>query len=109
MNSAAVRLPVRFHLGAINNPAISAPKAIVHWIVTETHPYLYAIEPHATKVPAEKKLMNKDKPPINQGTASPPAKNDLIFRPVRANNIPMHTMKAEKMKMTSVSIVDFMF
>ena len=44
---------------------------------------------------------------MNQGTASPPAKKDLRFRPVRANNIPITSTKAEKMKMTAVSIVEF--
>jgi hypothetical protein len=72
----------------------------------DTHPYLYAIEPQATKVPAEKKLMNKDKPPINQGTASPPAKKDLRFLPVRANNIPVTSTKALNTKITIVSIVE---
>jgi hypothetical protein len=61
------------------------------------------MEPHATKVPAEKKLMKSDRPPIVQGTASPPAKNDLIFRPVLENNNPIQSIKAEKTKITIVS------
>lgn len=60
--------------------------------------------PQATNVPAEKKLMNSESPPINQGTASPPAKNDFRLRPVRANNIPIPSTKAEKMTMTAVSM-----
>jgi hypothetical protein len=67
------------------------------------------MDPQATKVPAEKKLMNKDSPPMNQGTASPPAKKDFKFRPVRANSIPIANTKAEKIKITAVSIQEFMF
>ena len=44
---------------------------------------------------------------MNQGTASPPAKNDLRLRPVRANSIPIPSTKAEKIKMTAVSISEF--
>jgi hypothetical protein len=32
------------------------------------------MDPHTTKVPAEKKLINKDNPLIGQGTAPPAAK-----------------------------------
>jgi hypothetical protein len=51
-------------------------------------------------VPAEKKLMKSDKPPINQGTASPPAKKDFILVPVRENSKPILNINAEKIKMT---------
>jgi hypothetical protein len=62
------------------------------------------MEPQATKVPAEKKDIKSDKPPMNQGTASPPAKKDLRLRPVRAKSKPMPNTKAEKMKMMAVSM-----
>ncbi|CDF79839.1 hypothetical protein BN863_21270 [Formosa agariphila KMM 3901] len=53
---------------------ISPAIHIVDWMVTATHPLLYAIEPQTTKVPAEKKLMNRDKPLIHQGNAPPAEK-----------------------------------
>ena len=105
INSAAVRLPVDFHKGARYIPLIRAPIHIVHWMVIATHPYLYAIEPHATNVPAEKKLIKSDNPPINQGTDSPPAKNDFKLIPVLAKTSPIHNTNAEKTKMTMVSIL----
>jgi hypothetical protein len=43
-------------------------------MVIATSPLVYAMEPHTTKVPAEKKLIKSDKPLIHQGTAPPPAK-----------------------------------
>lgn len=67
------------------------------------------MEPHATNVPAEKKLMNKDKPPINQGTASPPAKKDLRLRPVRENSKPITMINTEKTTITEVSIIEFIY
>jgi hypothetical protein len=63
------------------------------------------MEPHATKVPAEKKLMNRDIPPINQGTDSPPAKKDFRFLPVREKLIPTSIMNTEKTIITTVSII----
>jgi hypothetical protein len=51
--------------------------------------------------------MNNDNPPIVHGTASPPAKNDFKFRPVRAKSSPIPKTKAEKTKITDVSIIEF--
>ena len=51
--------------------------------------------------------MNNDSPPIVQGTASPPAKNDFKFRPVRAKSSPIAKTNAEKIKITEVSIIEF--
>ncbi|MNR02862.1 hypothetical protein D3C85_1187310 [compost metagenome] len=65
------------------------------------------MEPQATKVPAEKKLMKSDKPPMNQGTASPPAKNDFKLRPVRENNRPINMINTENTTITEVSINEF--
>ncbi|MNY76748.1 hypothetical protein D3C86_2164290 [compost metagenome] len=61
--------------------------------------------PHTTKVPAEKKLINNDNPPMNQGTDSPPAKNDFRFLPVLEKLIPTSMMKTEKITTTAVSIM----
>jgi hypothetical protein len=66
------------------------------------------MEPQATKVPAEKKLMNKDNPPINQGTASPAAKKDFKLRPVLENEKPTSMIKMENTTITDVSITAFM-
>ncbi len=79
--SAAVRVPVLCHLGAINVPTINPAIAIVHCIVTATHPCEYAIDPHTTNVPAEKKPMNNESPLIDHGIAPPAAKNDFISFP----------------------------
>jgi hypothetical protein len=48
--------------------------------------------------------MKSDNPPINHGTDSPPAKKDFKLIPVLAKTRPMHRTKAEKTKMTMVSI-----
>ncbi|MNQ78448.1 hypothetical protein D3C85_933580 [compost metagenome] len=53
--------------------------------------------------------MNRDKPPINQGTASPPAKKDLRFRPVRENSKPIIIMNTENTTITVVSITEFIW
>lgn len=45
-------------------------------MVTATIPLSYAIDPHTTKVPTEKKLINNESPEIHQGTAPPAAKNE---------------------------------
>jgi hypothetical protein len=49
--------------------------------------------------------MNKDKPPINHGTDSPPAKNDFKFRPVREKLMPTSNIKTEKTITTAVSTI----
>jgi hypothetical protein len=59
--------------------------------------------PQATKVPAEKNDMNRDKPPINHGTDSPPAKNVLMLLPFRENNIPTPNTNTENKVITAVS------
>jgi len=51
--------------------------------------------------------MNKDSPPINQGTASPPAKKDRRFLPVLANENPTSIINTEKTTITVVSKVVF--
>jgi len=49
--------------------------------------------------------MKRDKPPINHGTDSPPAKKDFKFIPVLEKTSPMHNTNAEKTKITMVSIL----
>ena len=56
-------------------------------------------------VPAEKKLIKRDNPPINQGTDSPPAKKDFKLIPVLENTSPIHNTNAEKTRRTKVSMV----
>jgi hypothetical protein len=63
--------------------------------------------PHATKVPAEKKDIKRESPPMDQGTDSPPAKKDLISVPVLENNIPIPRTNPEKITMTNRSMVEF--
>jgi hypothetical protein len=66
------------------------------------------MDPQATKVPAEKKLMKSDKPPITHGTDSPPAKKDLRLMPVLEKIKPIHKTNAEKTKITMVSRLGLM-
>jgi hypothetical protein len=86
--SAAVRAPVALHLGAIRHPTRSPAIHIVHWIMTATQPDVYAMEPHTTNVPAEKKPMNRDNPDIHHGTLPPAAKKLFIVLPLLENNNP---------------------
>jgi hypothetical protein len=65
------------------------------------------MEPQATKVPAEKKLIKSESPPMNQGTASPAAKKDLRFLPVLEKENPTSMIKTEKITITEVSIAVF--
>ena len=82
-----------------NRPAIH----IVDWIVTATSPSEYAIDPQATKVPTEKKLINKERPLIHHGTAPPAEKNDFMFLPLLAKDIPVMNTTTEKRTMVEVS------
>jgi hypothetical protein len=66
-------------------------------MVTETKPFVYAIEPQTTNVPAEKKLMKSDNPLIHQGTAPPAAKKLFMFFPELENERPPISMPIEKM------------
>src|SRR5690242_4999550 len=59
--------------------------------------------PHTTNVPAEKKLMNKDKPLIHQGTAPPPAKKDFILFPDPEKARPQTTTIMENIVIVSRS------
>jgi hypothetical protein len=59
--------------------------------------------PHATNVPAEKKDINKESPPMNHGTDSPPAKKVLMVFPFLENSMPTPNTNTEKMTMTAVS------
>jgi hypothetical protein len=52
--------------------------------------------------------MNSDKPPMNQGTASPPAKNDFRFLPVLEKEKPTSIINSEKITITEVSMIEFM-
>ena len=70
-----------------------------------TKPSVYAIDPQTTKVPAEKKLMNKDNPLIQYGTAPPAAKKDFMFCPDLANEIPVINTTSEKIEMVQISKV----
>jgi hypothetical protein len=65
------------------------------------------MEPHATNVPAEKKLMKRLNPPMVHGTASPPAKNDFRLRPVLEKENPTSMIKMEKIAITDASIAEF--
>jgi hypothetical protein len=47
--------------------------------------------------------MNKESPPINQGTDSPPAKKVLMVFPFLENSMPKPNTNTEKMTMTAVS------
>ena len=62
------------------------------------------MDPHTTKVPAEKKLINRDNPLIHQGTAPPPAKKDLMLVPVRENKIPVTNTITENISMVQISM-----
>jgi hypothetical protein len=64
-----------------------------------TAPSVYAIEPHTTNVPAEKKLIKSDKPLIQYGTDPPAAKNDFMLVPDLANDIPVTKTTREKIDM----------
>ena len=88
MNCAPVSTPVLRHLAAMNAAMAKPAKHIVHCIPTDTQPCMYANDPQATNVPAEKKLMNKDSPLIHHGTAPPPAKKVFMFFPAFANDMP---------------------
>ena len=57
------------------------------------------MEPQTTKVPAEKKLMNKDRPLMDQGTAPPAAKKDFISPPCLPNDKPAPRIINVKIKM----------
>ena len=73
---------------------------MVHCMVTETHPCVYAIEPHTTKVPAEKKLINSERPLIHHGTAPPAAKKFFIFLPEPEKESPAIRIPMEKITIT---------
>src|SRR5690606_11673233 len=80
-NSATVKALVLRHFGAIKYPM---RKPLIHMVicmVIATIPYVYAIEPQTTKVPAEKKLIKRESPLMGQGTAPPAAKKDFISAP----------------------------
>ena len=72
-------------------------------MVIATIPCVYAMEPHTTKVPAEKKLMNNDNPLIHQGIAPPPAKKDFTLVPVFEKDIPVTNTIREKINMVQKS------
>jgi hypothetical protein len=72
-------------------------------MVIATSPWVYAIEPHTTKVPAEKKLINSDNPLIHAGTAPPPAKKDLMLDPVLEKDIPVANTIREKIRIVQIS------
>jgi hypothetical protein len=65
-------------------------------MVTETHPNVYAMDPHTTKVPAEKKLINSDSPLIHHGTAPPAAKKLFMFLPEPEKERPAIRIPTEK-------------
>ena len=69
-----------------------------------TMPFVYAMEPQTTKVPAEKKLMNNDNPLIHHGIAPPPAKKDFMLEPVRENDSPVINTISEKINIVQMSI-----
>jgi hypothetical protein len=58
------------------------------------------MEPHTTKVPAEKKLINSDRPLIHQGTAPPAAKKLFMFLPEPEKERPAIRIPMEKMIIT---------
>jgi hypothetical protein len=61
------------------------------------------MDPHTTKVLAEKKLMKSESAPIPQGTDAPPEKKPDMFFEVRMNTSPMLSTNTEKTVMTTVS------
>ena len=63
------------------------------------------MDPQTTKVPAEKKLINKDKPLIQYGTAPPAAKKDFIFCPDLAKDMPVINTTREKIVIVQMSSV----
>ena len=78
---------------------------MVDWMVMATHPLLYAMDPQTTKVPAEKKLINKDRPLIHQGSAPPAAKKDFMFFPDLEKLNPQIKTSRVKTIITPISIL----
>ena len=74
-------------------------------MVTETQPCVYAIDPHTTKVPAEKKPIKRERPLIYQGTEPPAAKNDDMLFPEPENEMPVKITIREKAKIEIISIL----
>lgn len=74
-------------------------------MVMATQPLEYAMEPHTTKVPAEKKLINRERPLIHQGSAPPAAKNDFMFLPDFEKLSPHTKTSKVKISITVISIV----
>ena len=54
------------------------------------------MEPHTTNVPAEKKLINNERPLIHQGTAPPAAKKLFMFFPEPEKERPTIRIPMEK-------------
>jgi hypothetical protein len=73
-------------------------------MVTDTQPCVYAIEPQTTKVPAEKKPINNERPFIYHGTEPPAAKKEDIFFPEPENEMPVRITIREKASIVIVSI-----
>ena len=63
------------------------------------------MDPHTTKVPAEKKLIKRDNPLIHHGNAPPAAKKDFMLLPDLAKDIPHTKTSAEKTITTQTSIL----
>jgi hypothetical protein len=98
-NSATVSALEFHHLGAMKYPITNPAMHIAIWMVIATKPYLYAIEPHTTNVPAEKKLINSDSPFMDHGTDPPAAKKDFMLVPFFPKESPATKMISENIAM----------